>query len=79
MVASVTADNLMFMLRAKSAEARAEAAAAEAAQLRAAALEGRDPWLAQVQIFLYRDVLVALPKALPPGPAKEVDQRHIAV
>lgn len=48
-VASVTADNLLFLLRAKSAAARADAATAEADQLRAAALEGRDPWLTQVR------------------------------
>lgn len=47
-VASVTADNLLFLLRAKSAEARAHSACAEADQLRAAALEARDPWLTQV-------------------------------
>ena len=51
-VAKVTADNLMFLLRIKSLQARADAANAEADQLRAAALEGRDPWLTQVGSIL---------------------------
>lgn len=44
----MTADNLMLLLRAKSAEARAEAAAAERDRLHSAAQERRDPWLTQV-------------------------------
>lgn len=44
----MTADNLMLLLRAKSAEGRAEEAAAQRDRLSAAAHEGRDPWLTQV-------------------------------
>jgi hypothetical protein len=47
-IARVTADNLMLMLRAKSAETRADAAGAERDRLANAAAERRDPWLSHV-------------------------------
>lgn len=50
-MASVTADNLLFLLRAKSAEARADAACTERDQLCAVAQKGRDPWLTQARSF----------------------------
>lgn len=50
-VARVTADNLVLILRAKSAEARATAAAAERDRLADAAEEQRDPWLSHVTAF----------------------------
>lgn len=62
-VASVTADNLLFLLRAKSAEARGDAATAEADQLRAAAVEGRDPWLGRVH-FTSEASTLALQRAV---------------
>lgn len=50
-MARVTADNLVLILRAKSAEARANAAAAERDRLADAAAEQRDPWLSHVTAF----------------------------
>ena len=45
----MTADNLLFLLRTKAAEAQADAAGAQRDRLAAAAEEGRDPWLTQVR------------------------------
>ncbi len=85
-VASVTADNLLFLLRAKSAEARAAAASAEADQLRVAALEGRDPWLTQACVPLGGGMMcVSLQMQVHKRPQVEVTKyapacpRHIRV